>query len=37
MREALWNEIFMRYMGEPVLKKQILQQLDNDMIKPEEL
>ncbi len=37
MREALWNEIFMRYMGEPVLKKQILQQLDNDMIKPEEI
>ncbi len=37
MREALWNEIFMRYMGEPVLKKQILEQLDNDMIKPEEL
>lgn len=37
MREALWNEIFMRYMGEPELKRQILQQLDNDMIKPEEL
>lgn len=37
MRESLWNEIFMRYMGEPTLKKQVLQQLDNDMIKPEEL
>ncbi len=37
MREALWNEIFMRYMGEPVLRQQILQQLDNDMIKPEML
>jgi len=37
MREALWNEIFMRYMGESVLKKQILQQLDNDMIKPEDI
>ncbi|MFO0971597.1 MAG: hypothetical protein U0520_04620 [Candidatus Saccharimonadales bacterium] len=37
MRESLWNEIFIRYMGEPQLKKQILQQLDNDMIKPEEL
>jgi len=37
MRESLWNEIFMRYMGEQVLKKQILQQLDNDMIKPEEI
>lgn len=37
MRESLWNEIFMRYMGEPALKKQILEQLDNDMIKPEQL
>lgn len=37
MREALWNEIFMRYMGESTLKQQILQQLDNDMIKPEEI
>lgn len=37
MRESLWNEIFMRYMGEPTLKNQILEQLDNDMIKPEQL
>ncbi len=37
MRESLWNEIFMRYMGEPALKQQILEQLDNDTIKPEEL
>lgn len=36
-RESLWNEIFQRYMGEPALKRQILEQLDNDMIKPEEL
>lgn len=36
-RESLWNEIFMRYMGEKVLEKQILQQLDNDMIVPEKL
>jgi hypothetical protein len=36
-REALWNEIFMRYMGEKVLEEQILNRLDNDMIKPEEL
>lgn len=36
-RESLWNEIFIRYMGEPTLKQQILQQLDNDMVKPEEL
>lgn len=37
MRESLWNEIFISYLGEPELKRQILQQLDNDMIKPEEL
>lgn len=37
MRESLWNEIFIRYMGERELKKQILEQLDNDMIRPEEL
>ncbi len=37
MRESLWNEIFMRYMGHKVLEEQILQQLDNNMIKPEKL
>lgn len=37
MRESLWNEIFMRYMGQQVLEQQILQQLDNNMIKPERL
>lgn len=36
-REALWNEIFIRYMGEGILEEQILNQLDNDMIKPENL
>lgn len=36
-RESLWNEIFMRYMGEEVLEQQILEQLDNDMIEPEDL
>lgn len=36
-RESLWNELFMRYMSETVLEKQILEQLDNDMIKPEDL
>lgn len=36
-REALWNEVFMRYMGQEVLEKQILQQLDNDMIAPEKI
>lgn len=37
MRESLWNEIFIRYMGVEVLRQQILMQLDNDMIKPERL
>lgn len=36
-RESLWNEVFIRYMGEEILEKQILEQLDNDMIKPEDL
>lgn len=34
-RESLWNEIFMRYMGEKTLQTQVLKQLDNEMIKPE--
>ncbi|MCE7936585.1 hypothetical protein DYH10_02245 [Candidatus Saccharibacteria bacterium CPR2] len=34
-REALWNEIFMRYMGQKSLEDQILKQLDNEMIAPE--
>ncbi|HET7630172.1 MAG TPA: TIGR00730 family Rossman fold protein [Candidatus Saccharimonadales bacterium] len=36
-RESLWNEIFMRYMGQANLEDQILKQLDNDMIAPEKL
>ena len=36
-RESLWNEIFARYMGQDVLKEQVLVQLDNDMIAPEKL
>lgn len=36
-RESLWNEIFSRYMGERNLREQVLEQLDNDMVKPEEL
>lgn len=36
-RESLWNEIFMRYMGQKNLEDQILGQLDNDMIAPEKL
>lgn len=37
MRESLWNEIFMRYMNHNILESQILQQLDNNMIKPEKI
>lgn len=36
-REALWNEVFIRYMGQKNLEEQVLAQLDNDMIKPEDL
>lgn len=36
-RESLWNEIFMRYMGQEILEQQILKQLDNDMIEPEDI
>lgn len=34
-REALWNEVFARYMSEKVLEEQLLVKLDNAMIKPE--
>ncbi len=33
-RDALWNELYMRYMGEPVLEDQILKQLDNEGLDP---
>lgn len=36
-RESLWDEIFIRYMGQKTLEDQILKQLDNDMIAPERL
>jgi hypothetical protein len=36
-REALWNELFARYLGEKVLEEQLLTKLDNAMIKPEVL
>jgi hypothetical protein len=36
-RESLWNEIFMRYMGQRTLEQQVLKQLDNEMIAPERL
>jgi len=35
--DSLWNEIFIRYMGERNLEMQILEQLDNDLIEPEDL
>ncbi len=36
-RESLWNEIFMRYLGQKTLEEQVLRQLDNQMIAPERL
>jgi len=36
-KEALWNELFARYMGSDVLRQQVLERLDNEIIKPEEL
>lgn len=36
-RESLWNEVFVRYMGQQVLEEQVLSQLDNSMIAPEKL
>lgn len=34
-RESLWNEIFIRYLGQKTLESQIMKQLDNEMIAPE--
>jgi hypothetical protein len=36
-RDSLWNEVFVRYMGQKNLEEQILGQLDNNMIAPEKL
>jgi hypothetical protein len=36
-RESLWNEVFTRYLGEKVLEEQLLEKLDNAVIKPEVL
>jgi hypothetical protein len=36
-REALWNELFARYLGERVLEEQLLEKLDNAVVKPEVL
>ena len=37
VRESLWNELFIRYMGQANLASQVLKQLDNNMIAPERL
>jgi hypothetical protein len=34
-RESLWNEVFIRYMGQKSLENQVLKQLDNEMLEPE--
>ena len=34
-RESLWNELFIRYMGQKTLEHQILLQLDNSVLAPE--
>jgi hypothetical protein len=36
-RESLWNEVFARYMGQDILREQLLVKLDNAMVKPETL
>ncbi len=36
-REALWNEVFARYLGQKALEEQLLGKLDNALIKPETL
>lgn len=36
-RESLWTEIFVRYMGQKTLEQQVLKQLNNSMIQPEDL
>lgn len=36
-RESLWNEVFIRYMGQEALEREILQKLDNEVIAPEKV
>lgn len=35
MRDSLWNEIYLRYMGEKTVEKQVLNQLNHEMIEPD--
>jgi hypothetical protein len=37
MRDSLWNEIYLRYMGEKSVEKQVLKQLNHGMIEAETL
>jgi hypothetical protein len=37
LREALWNEILMRYMGERPVQKKIFEQMDAEIFVPETL
>ena len=34
-REALWNELFVRYLGQKNLEDRVIKRLDNAMIEPE--
>lgn len=36
-REALWNEIFARYFGDKTLEEQVIENLNNQIVKPSEL
>lgn len=36
-REALWNEIFVRYLGQKNLEERVLKRLDNALISPENI
>ena len=34
-RESLWNELMARYLGQENLEREVLKQLDNDVLEPE--
>lgn len=34
-RDSLWNEVFIRYMGEKSIEKQVIKQLDRESIEPD--
>lgn len=36
-RESLWNEVFVRYLGQKNLEDRILKRLDNSLISPEKI